>query len=217
MIDSWLSIVCVLRVIVSLVSSSTMEEKRERIKTRRLLNVPTGWPVRNTQTILLSVLLRMLYVHRNDYISAEIIVSDSKRTTQHRVYESRNRILAFHKKFCFVREFPLQRLSLPVISTSDPIDAHYRSFRRLGCSNSLGSRFPDIRLRKWKPRITFPRSSRFSRGLSFLPSALSDFLRRRNVIIDPFRKNHTRSFDQIGQHDLCKVTSKLDNVSWTIK
>lgn len=132
MIDSWLSTVCVLRVIASLVSSSTMEEKKkERIKTRRLLNVPAGWPVRNTQTILLSVSLRMLYVHRNDYISAEIIVSDLKRTTQHRVYESRNRILAFHKKFCFVREFPLQRLSLPAISTSDPIDAHYRSFHRL--------------------------------------------------------------------------------------
>lgn len=32
-------------------------------------------------------------------------------------YESRNRILAFHKKFCFVRVFPLQSLSLPAIST----------------------------------------------------------------------------------------------------
>lgn len=32
-------------------------------------------------------------------------------------YESRNRILAFHKKFCFVRVFPLRSLSLPAIST----------------------------------------------------------------------------------------------------
>lgn len=56
------------------------EEKKKKKKKRRLLSSVVVARVGNTiAATSMFISLRALYVHRNDYISAEIIVSDSKR------------------------------------------------------------------------------------------------------------------------------------------